>query len=133
MEVYYGTKRILAAPQDKNLEPGYVVEYQDGYRSWSPKEAFENAYRKNGQLNFGHALEAVKTGNKISRSGWNGKGLYVYMWRDTLNRKWINDSAVPLSYLCLRYPCGDVYETGAFVPWVPTQTDLLAEDWCIVS
>lgn len=57
---YTGTKTICAAPMTKadaekvlgvSISPatpgndGYLVEYPDGYRSWSPAKAFEDAYR----------------------------------------------------------------------------------------
>lgn len=57
---YTGTKTICAAPMTKadaekllgiSISPatpgndGYLVEYPDGYRSWSPKKVFEAAYR----------------------------------------------------------------------------------------
>lgn len=45
MKAYVGCKIILAEPQEKDGEPGYSVSYADGYRSWSPKEVFEEAYR----------------------------------------------------------------------------------------
>lgn len=32
-------------PQNQEDREGYLVEYPDGYKSWSPKEVFENAYR----------------------------------------------------------------------------------------
>ncbi len=40
MKTYIGTKIIQAEPQDE----GYKVVYKDGYTSWSPKAAFEEAY-----------------------------------------------------------------------------------------
>lgn len=60
MRTYIGTKTIKAVPMgkaeaekalDKSITPatpgtdGYLVEYPDGYRSWSPKKVFEEAYR----------------------------------------------------------------------------------------
>lgn len=64
MTQYTGTKTIKACPmtlgeaekvlgrsidtsavEDRNSTPGYLVEYADGYRSWSPKEIFERSYR----------------------------------------------------------------------------------------
>lgn len=57
---YTGTKTIAAAPMTKadaekllgiSISPatpgndGYLVEYPDGYRSWSPAKVFEDAYR----------------------------------------------------------------------------------------
>ena len=60
MKKYTGTKTILAEPMAKSEaekvlnrsladakggEEGYLVEYPDGYKSWSPKETFEEAYK----------------------------------------------------------------------------------------
>lgn len=41
---YIGVKLIDAYPCEKAGEPGYSVKYPDGYESWSPKKAFEDAY-----------------------------------------------------------------------------------------
>ena len=60
MKTYIGAKIIQAEPMDEisflkevkgrhekhETRPGYLVIYPDGYKSWSPKEVFENAYRK---------------------------------------------------------------------------------------
>ncbi len=66
MKAYIGTKIVNAEPmdeftfqtsvkhQDVNIafdygarsRPGYLVIYEDGYQSWSPKETFERAYRE---------------------------------------------------------------------------------------
>jgi len=35
----------LNIPDNKKDRKGYLIEYPDGYQSWSPKEVFENAYR----------------------------------------------------------------------------------------
>lgn len=61
MYSYIGTKIVCAEPMDENsflssykrqelvdreTQPGYLVVYEDGYKSWSPKEVFERAYRR---------------------------------------------------------------------------------------
>lgn len=46
MKAYVGAKIILAEPQERDGNPGYAVVYPDGYRSWSPKDTFEAAYRE---------------------------------------------------------------------------------------
>ena len=51
MERYIGTKIILAEPETivvsgRENQVGYKVVYEDGYTSWSPKDAFERAYRR---------------------------------------------------------------------------------------
>lgn len=43
--LYVGTKVVSAAPQEKDGQPGYAVTYKDGYTSWSPAAAFEEAYK----------------------------------------------------------------------------------------
>lgn len=44
MQTYWGIKTINARPQEKDGKPGYEVQYPDGYKSWSPKDVFEEAY-----------------------------------------------------------------------------------------
>ena len=46
MKNYIGVKIVKAEPQENNGMPGYRVKYPDGYESWSPKSAFEKAYRE---------------------------------------------------------------------------------------
>lgn len=72
-------------------------------------------------MNFSKALEAVKNGQKISRAGWNGKGLTVQIQRPDSNSK------MSLPYLYIEYP------NGQRCPWLASQTDLLAEDWNVVT
>lgn len=46
---YIGCKRVQAYPESNpGGMPGYAVIYPDGYKSWSPKEAFESAYLEMG-------------------------------------------------------------------------------------
>ncbi len=61
MKIYIGTKTVSATPawrvggkiypkdgpvpRSMNREDGYKVVYEDGYKSWSPKEVFEKAYK----------------------------------------------------------------------------------------
>lgn len=87
MERYIGVKVIEAEPcirHGRVAEEGYKVKYEDGYESWSPKKAFESAYRKTDGLTFGLAIEALKKGFKVARKGWNGKGMYLYYVPATL-------------------------------------------------
>ena len=67
MKLYIGTKTVKAMPMTmteaqkvlgRELKPatveedGYLVEYKDGYKSWSPKSVFEEAYREVGFVNI---------------------------------------------------------------------------------
>lgn len=117
---YYGTKRITAWHQEKDDQVGYGVKYADGYQSWCPKEAFEEAYQPLDALSFGHALLAATKHNKrIARQGWNGKHHleFVFYTQDV-------PSMVPMLVINTGSTC---------VPWVPSQTDQLANDWQVLD
>lgn len=77
---------------------------------------------------FSDALMWLKEGRRVQRAGWNGKGLWLE-YRASLG-------TVDLPYIQLIYPVpGDgslPYPNGARVPWVPSQTDMLADDWRVV-
>lgn len=235
MKKYIGTKSVEAVPMElgeyinkggcnpykdgthKDDEQGYLVKYEDGYESWSPKDVFEKAYKPadtfldrlyiedtelkekynkcnafvdsdkfreiikedypafllylqreamgsylgtlhnrieyaNGvklkpdtKYNFGEAIQALKFGLAIRRSGWNGKNLMVFKQVPA----YIEGSIIPkmqslpqsakdligkgnnfIAYTsqCLIYNRG----TGRADSWVPSVSDVFAEDWELV-
>lgn len=151
---YIGTKSLLAFPMTKgdycklrnwdlpaNEEPGedgYLVEYPDslsnhpdfrGYISWSPKAVFEAAYNSYTEgCTFGQAVELLKSGYKLSRKGWNGKGMYLtYVSPD----QWQVDKYE--SHLNSLPWVGMKTADGSFVPWLASQSDILAEDWVLAE
>lgn len=77
-------------------------------------------------MNFGSALEALKSGHKVARAGWNGKGLWLEIQRPDANSK------MTLPYIFMSYPDDAKNTPGARVPWLASQTDMLAEDWSLV-
>jgi hypothetical protein len=135
---YYGTKRITAFPRTANHNgldesDGYAVIYPDGYQSWSPKEAFESAYQLLSALSFGHALEALKAGCSVARSGWNGKGMFLYFVpansypaQTDVAKKFIGETVPYGAYIAMKTAQGNV------VPWLASQTDIVAEDWQVI-
>ena len=126
MKRYVGTKIIHAQPEQRIAEPGYLVCYADGYESWSPKDLFEEAYRECEAMTFGLALECLKKGIHVCRAGWNGKGMWLELQRPDAHSK------MTLPYVFLNYPADAQNTPGARVPWLASQTDMLAEDWKIV-
>lgn len=126
MKRYVGTKIIHAQPEQRIGEPGYLVRYADGYESWSPKDVFEEAYRECEAMTFGLALECLKKGMHVCRAGWNGKGMWLELQRPDAHSK------MTLPYVFLNYPADAQNTPGARVPWLASQTDMLAEDWKIV-
>ena len=160
MNRYIGTKLIAAQPMTRGaynklpgwimppdedpMDDGYLVEYLDGgkpnlagfqgYVSWSPKEQFDNAYRPCSAMTFGLAIEALKAGKRVARFGWNGKGMWLKM---VGMDDWIIchlRSAMPKNFRGQILPwIGMCTASGDFVPWLASQTDMLAEDWQIVE
>jgi hypothetical protein len=140
---YYGTKRITAWSENRGVEPtgepGYAVRYEGGYHSWSPKAVFEAAYQPITAMGFGHALQALKEGHRVGRQGWNGKGMWL---KHIPSESWaymptgyVNDQGhtgfkreyVEAAFIAMKTA------DGKFVPWLASQTDMLAEDWMIVE
>lgn len=72
-------------------------------------------------MNFGQAIEALKSGKKVARKGWNGKNMYLELQRPDEHSK------MTLPYIYMRTAQGD------FVPWLASQTDMLSEDWVTVE
>ena len=156
MQTYIGTKIIEAVPAirkggkvyeegqpiPKSMDPvaeGYKVRYPDGYESFSPKAVFEAAYRPIDGMHFGLAVEAAKQGKKITRRGWNGKGMWViyrsgYPKGIPCNKNTADAVGIPEGTLFkvrpyLQMKCAD----DTFQMWLASQSDILAEDWEIVE
>jgi len=68
-------------------------------------------------FDFGTALHVLKAKGRVSRKGWNGKGMYLRMQSPDAN------SLMSVPYIYMRTACGN------FVPWLASQTDVLADDW----
>ena len=121
-------------PMDENPDDkGYFVEYADGYISWSPEKAFDEAYRECDNMTFGLAIEALKKGLKVARKGWNGKSQYVEL---ATNISYVNVSNEVVN--CEHQAIGNkaiafVGTSGVQMGWLASQADMLSEDWYIVE
>jgi hypothetical protein len=128
----------------------YIVEYEDGYRSFSPAEAFEKGYyeicpdfteeavKLTGGFDFGTAIHAMKNGLKVQRRGWNGRGQFVFYVpankyhaggnkNGTLFGMFPDDMVPYDGYFALKTAQNTV------VPWTISQNDATAEDWQVVA
>ena len=85
-------------------------------------------------MNFGQALEELKNGNKVARSGWNGRNMYLIL---VAGSKGIRPVAgTPYSNAGITdkvdiEPHIDMFTaTGEMQPgWLASQTDMEADDW----
>lgn len=141
---YIGVKIVRASPMtreafeakhgrnvggDKHGD-GYEVTYEGGCQVWSPEDVFDAAYRPIDGMTFGLAIEALKMGKKVARRGWNGKGIFIEL-------------QVPDQYSKMSSPYIFIDTTGlqtdnpdaprSRVPWLASQTDMLAEDWIVIG
>jgi len=145
-ELYIGTKTSMAKEMNRadynrfrgwslpdnedGNDNGYIVQYANGYVSWSPADQFNEAYKKTSGLSFGLAIDAMKKGKAARRLGWNGIGIFIgiqypsnlskmtspYLFIDTTGLKTSNEDA-----------------PKSLVPWLASQTDMLSTDWVILD
>ncbi|PEM65292.1 hypothetical protein CN613_25445 [Bacillus pseudomycoides] len=86
-------------------------------------------------MNFGQAIEALKQGKKVARKGWNGKGMFLYYVPSAsyppstdIAKEAFGGQNVPYgAYIAMKTAQGNV------VPWLASQTDVLAEDWEVIG
>lgn len=84
-------------------------------------------------ISFSFALAALKTGKKVARTGWNGKGMYLYH---------VPAQSYPATTEIAKQEFGEMVPYGAYiamktaqnnvVPWLASQTDILADDWQVL-
>jgi len=87
-------------------------------------------------MTFGDAIDSLKNGKKVSRSGWNGSGMFVFL----VNGSKFNVSRPPLLGIFqegheINYrPHIDIKNVdGSISTWAPSIGDVLAEDWSIAE
>lgn len=72
-------------------------------------------------LVFSEALDAMHRGKRVQRNGWNGKGMWIAIQHP--------DAGSKMSRPYIYMKTAD----ESLVPWVASQTDLLADDWRVVE
>lgn len=68
-------------------------------------------------MDIGEAVEVLRDGGRVRRAGWNGKGMWLQLQKPDENSK------MTLPYVFMYTVTRDL------VPWLCSQTDLLASDW----
>ena len=81
-------------------------------------------------MDFSSALIQLKANYKVTREGWNGKGIYIKIQFPDENSKMTS----PYIYIdTTGLQTNNAKAPKSLVPWLASQTDLLAEDWVIVG
>ncbi len=79
-------------------------------------------------MNFWETLIAIKNWKKVSREGWNWKGLYISLQTPTKLSK------MTRPYIFITCPAGNWgYKKEELIPWLASQSDLLSEDWNVLN
>ena len=85
-------------------------------------------------MHFEDALYMLKGGAKITRDGWNGKSMWLYLVPASEYPAQTKHAArhfgpmVPYrAYIALKTANNEV------VPWVASQSDILESDWRVVE
>lgn len=68
-------------------------------------------------FDFGSAIDELRAGERVQREGWNGKGQWLELQVPDEHSK------MTLPYIFIHTVQGDL------VPWLASQTDILATDW----
>lgn len=154
----YYEYRGWEVPENENPDDMvYLVEYEPepgkpsnhplhkGYISMSPKDVFEKAYRETGALTFGLAIEALRKGMCVARKGWNGKGMFITKQvpgsigldivpkMASLNartKELLLEAGNPINYQSQMLI---IKPDGTADSWVPSSSDVFAEDWYEVN
>lgn len=90
-------------------------------------------------MNFGQAIEALKQGKRVARTGWNGKGMFVVYQKgypkgipcnkQTAEAFGYNEGDLFICRPYLQMRCAD----GTHQMWLASQSDILSDDWEAVN
>ena len=89
-------------------------------------------------MNFGTAIEKLKNGSSVARKGWNGKGIFIKLKKgnslNTPNNR--SDEVMTHDFIYIDTTGLQTNNPNAprdRVPWLASQTDMLAVDWYVVK
>lgn len=92
----------------------------------------------NETFGIGMAVKEMQDGRRVARDGWNGKGMYLAYQKGypdgiPINKNTAEATGLPEGTVCKFLPYIMMRTAdGSFVPWLCSQTDLLARDWMVV-
>lgn len=96
-------------------------------------------------LDFGAAISALKAGRRVTRAGWNGRGMYLWLMpAATVKAEWCrephlkqiaeaNGGEVECLGSIRMFTVNAQGRRAVLTGWLASQTDILAEDWEILD
>ena len=76
-------------------------------------------------FSFGDAIKYLKRGLKVSRKGWNGKGMYLFLADGEDLTSCLSEG----DFECASSVCMKTAQNTICVGWLASQADMLSEDW----
>lgn len=96
-------------------------------------------------MDFGDAIRALKQGKKVTRRGWNGRGMFLYLKPSTMVKaEWCHDpelkalceanggELLALGTICM-YTHDSTGRNAILTGWLASQSDMLLDDWELAS
>lgn len=97
--------------------------------TWMTKARFEQEYKADGSMSYSAALILLKNGERICRSGWNGKNMFVELRPGSFTSEVVNSERIDLEHGAYTVLVNLNQKTMSV--WVPSPTDHLSEDWSV--
>lgn len=132
----YGFDKPNNAISQHELDSEFYKVHRDGRFCWKRKEDFEKDYQPIDwtiDMEFGYALTALRNGLRISRRGWNSKGMWIELRIPDLTSKMTRPYLYHVAPKGTTNHYGDNVHDFERVPWLPSNTDILASDWFVVD
>jgi len=86
---------------------------------------------KKSGLTFGAAVEALKQGKRVTRAGWNGRGMYLWLMPATMVKaEWCREPGLKS---LAEANGGEIEALGTIRMLMASQSDILAEDWQVIE
>jgi hypothetical protein len=88
-------------------------------------------------FDFSEALKRLRAGARLTRIGWNGRGMFIYFVHEGTvavnNHPVLQGPYLPGTRLTRCAHVDMVAADNTVVPWLASQTDILADDWCVAN
>ncbi len=94
-------------------------------------------------MTFGSAIEALKSGARVAREGWDGKGMWLALMPGMVipegmvngrTKKFVPTGDLPCQPYIALWTAAGQWQPGQWQPgWLASQADMLADDWRVVE
>lgn len=133
-----GVDFIETLEGNMNVADGdWIITDVNGEHYPCKPDIFEKTYspvKGSTGLTFGEALEAMKAGKRVSRAGWNGKGMFAFYTPEERIIPCPYEQAKDIFTRTTTVRAGLMLKTAQddLARWAPSCSDCLAEDWEIL-